>query len=244
MNRILVLLLLGALPVAALAATTAPAPQPKAAPAAQSKTAPAAPSKSEEDKVAFAIGEILSTSVKPFALTEHEMKQVAAGFVAGMHGAKTDVDADTYRPKIQALLSARAEQGMAAAKAAGKAYREKAATAKDTITTPSGLIMTTLHAGSGPSPAAEDQVKVHYVGKLVDGTVFDSSIQRGQPATFKLNGVVPCWTEGLQHMSVGGKAKLICPAELAYGDRGWPPKIPGGSTLVFEVELHEIDAMD
>ena len=74
----------------------------------------------------------------------------------------------------------------------------------------------------------------------IDGTVFDSSIQRGQPATFKLNGVIPCWTEALPHMSVGGKARLVCPAELAYGDRGSPPKIPGGSTLVFEVELLEV----
>jgi FKBP-type peptidyl-prolyl cis-trans isomerase FkpA len=81
---------------------------------------------------------------------------------------------------------------------------------------------------------------VHYEGKLVDGTVFDSSLRRGEPATFPLNGVIPCWTEGVQQIKVGGKARLVCPPETAYGERGSPPRIPGGSTLVFEVELLDI----
>jgi FKBP-type peptidyl-prolyl cis-trans isomerase FkpA len=81
---------------------------------------------------------------------------------------------------------------------------------------------------------------VHYEGKLTDGTIFDSSVQRGEPASFPLNGVIPCWTEGMQKLKVGGKAKLVCPSAIAYGDQGRPPKIPGGATLVFEVELLEI----
>jgi FKBP-type peptidyl-prolyl cis-trans isomerase len=83
-------------------------------------------------------------------------------------------------------------------------------------------------------------VKVHYRGTLTDGTEFDSSIKRGQPATFPLNGVIKCWTEGVQEMKVGGKSRLVCPSSAAYGDRGSPPAIPPGATLVFEVELLEI----
>jgi len=97
-----------------------------------------------------------------------------------------------------------------------------------------------VKVGEGASPKATDTVKVHYQGALTNGTVFDSSIQRGTPASFPLNQVVKCWTEGLQLMKVGGKAKLVCPSEIAYGDRGAPPTIPPGATLTFEVELLEI----
>lgn len=89
-------------------------------------------------------------------------------------------------------------------------------------------------------PTAADTVKVHYHGTLIDGSVFDSSVDRDIPATFPMNGVIKCWTEGLQKIKVGGKARLVCPADVAYGDRGSPPKIKPGSTLVFEVELLEI----
>ena len=233
MTRISSLLLLCALSAGAFAAAPA-------TPAKTSKAAAGQPM-TENDKVVYAIGEILSGSVKPFALTDHEMQLVRDGFDAGMHGTKTAVDTDSYRPQIQALLSERVGKEVTSAKAAGKAYRDKAATAKDATTLASGVIMTTVKAGSGPSPAADDQVKVNYEGRLTDGTVFDSSTQHGQPLTFKVSGVVPCWTEALQHMSVGAKIKLICPSEQAYGDRGSPPKIPGGSTLVFDVELLAID---
>ena len=102
------------------------------------------------------------------------------------------------------------------------------------------MVITTLKPGTGPSPKATDKVKVHYHGTLTDGTVFDSSVQRGQPATFALNSVIKCWTEGVQQMKVGGKSRLVCPADVAYGDRGAPPRIKPGATLVFEVELLEI----
>ena len=90
---------------------------------------------------------------------------------------------------------------------------------------------------TGAFPTASDTVKVHYHGTLRDGTVFDSSVDRGTPVDFPLNGVIPCWTEGVQKMKVGGKARLVCPASLAYGDRGAPPKIKPGAALVFDVEL-------
>ena len=104
-----------------------------------------------------------------------------------------------------------------------------------------GLQITPILEGSGPSPSATDVVKVHYHGTFSDGRVFDSSVQRGEPASFPLNRVIPCWTQGLQQMKVGGKAKLTCPPELAYGERGAPPSIPPNSTLTFEVELIAIE---
>jgi len=106
--------------------------------------------------------------------------------------------------------------------------------------TASGIVITTMKEGAGASPKAVDVVKVHYRGTLTDGKEFDSSLKRGQPATFPLNRVIPCWTEGVQTMKVGGKTKLECPSNLAYGSRGVPGTIPPDSTLVFEIELLEI----
>ncbi|HYB41867.1 MAG TPA: FKBP-type peptidyl-prolyl cis-trans isomerase, partial [Candidatus Methylomirabilis sp.] len=124
----------------------------------------------------------------------------------------------------------------------GQAFLEKAAAEKGATKLPSGLVMTTIKPGAGASPKPTDRVKVNYSGALIDGTVFDSSAMHKdkEPAVFQLNGVIPCWTEGLQKMKVGEKARLVCPSSLAYGDRGAPPKIKPGSTLVFDVELVEI----
>jgi FKBP-type peptidyl-prolyl cis-trans isomerase FkpA len=108
------------------------------------------------------------------------------------------------------------------------------------VKTASGIAITTIKDGTGASPKASDTVKVHYRGTLVDGKEFDSSYGRGQPASFPLNRVIPCWTEGVQTMKVGGKAKLLCPPNLAYGSRGVPGTIPPDSSLVFEIELLEI----
>jgi FKBP-type peptidyl-prolyl cis-trans isomerase FkpA len=118
-----------------------------------------------------------------------------------------------------------------------KAALDKAAAEPGAIRTPSGLVYRELRAGTGASPKATDSVKVNYRGTLTNGTEFDSSYKRNEPAQFPVNQVIPCWTEGLQRMRVGGKSQLVCPASLAYGDRGAPPDIPGGATLIFEVEL-------
>ena len=123
---------------------------------------------------------------------------------------------------------------------AAQAFLDKAAAEPGAKKLPSGLVITTLRPGTGASPKATDTVKVHYQGTLIDGTVFDSSVRRGEPATFPLNGVIPCWTEGVQQMKVGGKSRLVCPSNLAYGDRGAPPRIKPGATLVFEIELLEV----
>ena len=114
-----------------------------------------------------------------------------------------------------------------------------AAEVKETRTA-SGIVITMLQAGSGASPKSTDTVKVHYRGTLASGKEFDSSYRRGQPASFPLNRVIPCWTEGVQTMKVGGKARLLCPPGLAYGSRGIPGTIPPESTLDFEIELLEI----
>ena len=113
------------------------------------------------------------------------------------------------------------------------------AVAKETKTA-SGIVITTLKEGTGASPKSTETVKVHYRGVLENGKEFDSSYGRGQPATFPLNRVIACWTEGVQTMKVGGKAKLLCPSNLAYGSRGVPGTIPPDATLIFEVELLEI----
>lgn len=122
-----------------------------------------------------------------------------------------------------------------------KAALDKAAAEPGAVRTPSGMVYRELTAGSGESPKPTDTVTVNYRGTLVNGTEFDSSYKRNEPAQFPLNRVIPCWTEGLQRMKAGGKARLTCPAALAYGDTGAPPDIPGGATLIFEVELLRVD---
>lgn len=109
------------------------------------------------------------------------------------------------------------------------------------VVLPSGVKIETIKEGTGAFPTASDRVKVHYKGMLIDGTEFDSSYSRGKPAVFPLRGVIRCWTEGVQKIKVGGKAKLTCPSDTAYGSRGAGHVIPPNSTLIFEVELLEID---
>jgi len=106
---------------------------------------------------------------------------------------------------------------------------------------PAKIEITHLVEGSGAQPSATDVVVVHYHGTFADGSVFDSSVQRGEPARFPLNRVIPCWTQGVQQIKVGGKAKLVCPPETAYGAGGMPPRIPPNATLTFEVELISIE---
>jgi FKBP-type peptidyl-prolyl cis-trans isomerase FkpA len=198
--------------------------------------------KSEDDKAFYAIGYSLAERLGPFALSAAELEMVKAGLADGVLGRPRKADPRTYMERIQQLRTTRAAVVAAAEKKAGDAFLAKAAGAPGARKTESGVVITTLTPGTGPSPKATDKVKVHYHGTLTDGSVFDSSVQRGQPATFPLNGVIKCWTEGVQQMKVGGKSRLVCPSELAYGERGAPPRIKPGATLIFEVELLEIVA--
>jgi FKBP-type peptidyl-prolyl cis-trans isomerase FkpA/FKBP-type peptidyl-prolyl cis-trans isomerase FklB len=194
----------------------------------------------DEQKTLYALGLAVSQSLSNFTLSEAELELVKAGLTDGVLQRDRKVDLQAFMPKVQELQRTRLAAIAETEKKAGEAFLNKAAAAQEATRTESGLVITTLTPGTGASPTAEDTVKVHYHGTLIDGTVFDSSLQRGQPATFRLNGVIKCWTEGVQRMQVGGKSRLVCPPHIAYGERGSPPRIKPGATLVFEVELLDI----
>ena len=196
--------------------------------------------KTEDQKTLYALGVAISQRLSTFNFTEAELEMVKAGLTDGALHRKSKVELAQYAGKIQELQTARQAAVASAEKKSSQAFLDKAAAEKGATKTASGVIVTTIKPGTGPSPAASDKVKVHYTGTLTDGTVFDSSTQRGQPATFPLNGVIKCWTEGVATMKVGGKSKLVCPSDAAYGDTGVPPAIKPGAVLVFEVELLEI----
>jgi FKBP-type peptidyl-prolyl cis-trans isomerase FkpA len=193
----------------------------------------------EDQKTLYALGLLIGRNVQQFNLTPSELDIVKAGIADQALDKKPQVDLQTYGPKVNQFGRKRAEQRAEKEKQKGHDYAEAAAKEPGAERTTSGMVFRSLSPGNGASPVATDTVKVNYKGTLVDGTEFDSSYKRGQPAEFPLNGVIPCWTEGLQKMKIGEKAKLVCPSSIAYGDGG-RPNIPGGSTLTFEVELLEI----
>ncbi len=195
--------------------------------------------KTDDEKTIYAVGVAIQKSLEPFNLTPVELELVVAG-VRDAAAGKAEVKLEEKQAAIQQLVMARrAVQGAALAKQ-GEGYLEKAAKEPGAVKTASGLIFIPIKEGTGASPTVASQVKVNYEGKLVDGKVFDASARHGGPATFPLKGVIPCWTEGVQKLKVGGKARLVCPSALAYGDRGAGAEIPPGATLDFEVELLEI----
>jgi FKBP-type peptidyl-prolyl cis-trans isomerase FkpA len=144
-------------------------------------------------------------------------------------------------PVLVALVSCSPPAPKAPEQITTEGFLDKAAKEPGSIKTSSGLIYTETEAGAGASPTATDTVKVHYRGTLMDGTEFDSSYKRSEPVEFPLNNVIPCWTEGVQRMKPGGKARLVCPANIAYGAEGRPPLIPGGATLIFEIALIDVN---
>ena len=192
---------------------------------------------SEDDRTLYAIGLSMGGGMEPLGFSADELRIVQAGFGDAASGHEPRVDLQAYGPQIRTLMQTRSAAKAEAAKSRSRSFIDEMAKAEGAETTPSGLVYIETEKGSGASPAANEQVTVHYRGSLTDGTEFDSSHKRGQPATFMLSQVIPCWIEGLQKMAVGGKAKLICPSDIAYGDTGRPPTIGPGATLVFEVEL-------
>lgn len=218
---------------AALAQDQAAQPAPKTA-------APAQSGMTEDQKTFYALGFALSRDLNTFALKPAELKSVEKGLGDGIAGKQPAVPMEVYIPKVRALEQSRVAAAADKRKKADEAYIGKVMKEPGAKKTASGMVIVPLKPGTGESPKATDTVKVDYEGKLTDGTVFDSSIKRGQPAEFPLNQVIPCWTEGVQLMKVGETARLICPSAIAYGDQGHPPVIPGGATLDFTVTLLEI----
>lgn len=194
----------------------------------------------DDERTLYTIGLMLSQNLTQLGLEGSELGSVIAGLRDGVTGADPKVDMQEWGPKVQQFAQARATAKAELEKAAAAAFVEEQAAMAGAQRTDSGLVYIEMTPGTGASPSATDKVKVHYHGTLRDGTVFDSSVDRGAPIDFGLNQVIACWTEGVQMMKVGGKSKLVCPSDIAYGDGGRPPTIPGGATLVFEVELLEV----
>ncbi len=196
--------------------------------------------KTEEQKAFYALGVSITKQLSVFDMSPEELKYVQQGMSDASAGKKLAAEPDANMQKLGELAKARMAKATEKQKALAKPFLEKAAAEKGAQKTASGLIYQEIKPGTGTQPKATDVVKVHYTGTLTDGKEFDSSIKRGQPVEFPVGQVVPCWSEGVGLMKVGGKAKLVCPSDLAYGDSGRPPIIPGGATLIFEVELLDV----
>ena len=202
-----------------------PKPQPAPAPAA-----PPVQFQNEDEKALYALGHNFGKSLTVFSLSPAELEVIKRGMSDAVNGTTPAVDTNQYAGKVQGLVRGRQAK-------VNEAYLAKAAAEKGATTLPSGVVYRELQAGTGPTPKATDTVSVHYRGTLITGEEFDSSHKRNQPAEFPLNGVIPCWTEGVQKMKVGTRAKLVCPSKTAYGERPPGSKIPPNAVLEFEIEL-------
>ena len=196
--------------------------------------------KTEEQKTLYAIGLALSRQVSSFNLTPAELELVKQGLTDAGTGKKPEVELTAYTEKINELVRARRKAEGEKQAALNKDFLENAAKEKGAVKTDSGLVYLSLKDGDGASPGPTDTIKVNYRGTLPDGKEFGSSYTRGEPIEMKMDGVIKCWKEGLQKMKAGGKAKLVCPADLAYGETGAGEFILPYATLVFEVELLEV----
>ena len=194
----------------------------------------------DEQKTLYALGLAINQSLGNFSLSEPEFELVKSGITDGFFKRPPKVDLQAFGLKISELQQARALIIAEAEKKLGAAFLAKAAAESGAKKTESGAILTTIKEGNGATPKVTDTVKVQYLGTLIDGTVFDNSSKQGGPATLRINEMSKCWSEGMQQMKVGSKSKLVCPSDLAYRDKGMPPLIKPGATLVFEVELLEI----
>lgn len=192
----------------------------------------------DDQKVLYALGLAISQRLNMFNFTDAEVEFVKAGLADGIMNRDPLVELNVVGPQIDGFLTRRGEAALALEKEAGVAFVDAAAGEAGAVKTELGMVYTEVSAGDGAVPAPNDQVRLHYKGTFRNGNVFDSSLE-GEPAVFTVGEVVPCFTAGVQMMKVGGKSRIVCPPETAYGDQG-RPGIPPGATLIFEIELLEV----
>ena len=212
-------------------------------PAVPHKTATAATTvtlKTAEDSLSYSIGLSIANSLKQQNMTNINTTLLMRAMNDFNKGNKTLLDEQQAQACIYGTMQKAKSEKAAGNKKVGLDFLAANKNKPGVVTTPSGLQYTILKEGTGPKPALTDMVRVHYPGTLIDGRVFDSSVERGQPIELAVNGVIPGWTEALQMMPVGSKWKLFVPSNLAYGDQQAGPMIAPGSTLIFEVELLDI----
>lgn len=193
------------------------------------------------DSASYGIGTSIARNMKKDGLDSMNVDLIAKGLRDVMEGKSEAMTAEVAQAAIQNYFQGVQEKKMAANVEAGKKFLEENSKKPGVVTLPSGLQYQIIKEGTGPKPGPEDKVTTHYHGTLLNGKVFDSSVERGQPVSFAVNGVIPGWTEALQLMSVGSKWKLFIPSNLAYGERGAGGDIGPNETLIFEVELISID---
>lgn len=201
----------------------------------------------ELDRISYALGLSMGNNFKASGIEKIDFQDFADGVAAVFNGLAPKMSYDEAKAEIQKFFGEmEARQKEAAAKMAevnskaGEAFLAENGQRVEVRTTPSGLQYEVLTEGDGPQPSADDQVEVHYTGKFIDGTVFDSSVDRGQPATFGVTQVIPGWVEALQLMKAGSKWRLFIPSALAYGPNGVPGAIGPNQTLIFDVELIKV----
>lgn len=199
----------------------------------------------KQQRQSYAIGANMGQGITHDGVTL-DMESFIQGVKDGIAGQNkfSDEEMQTVFNELQQDLQAMHESKLKEEKEKGRVFLEENMKNKSVYTTESGLQYKIITMGSGPKPTAESKVTVNYEGRLLDGTVFDSSVKQGKPITFGLNRVIKGWTEGVQLMPVGSKFIFYIPSDLAYGDRGAGPDIPGGATLIFEIELLSIDKAD
>jgi FKBP-type peptidyl-prolyl cis-trans isomerase FkpA len=196
---------------------------------------------SDQDKAIYLIGVDFSQRLQQLFLTQEEIEIIVRGLREGHAGKAMKLDPAVYGPKLALMQEERAKKALKLEEPKAAAYLEAERKKPGAKVLDSGLIYTEVSAGKGDNAVIGSKVKVHYTGTLRDGDVFDSSVERGTPAEFVLGQVIACWNEAIPRMKVGGKARLVCPADIAYGDTGVPGVIPPGAVLTFDVELLAVE---